>query len=162
MPGYNGTDGIPGLPGEPGAHGKRGKRGQLLYTQKNMENPSIMHMNEYSQKGPLKENVLLSNLFPKIWLLSIAFIIHSGKGEGNFIPLQSHSRNQRLWDLPLNKAELMITADWLLCSESTRAHRHSKSAIQQINDVETEWNSLNRGGEITRKHLNTFYDDSIL
>ncbi len=52
MPGYNGTDGIPGLPGEPGAHGKRGKRGQLLYTQKNM------HMNEYSQKDPLKRRCL--------------------------------------------------------------------------------------------------------
>lgn len=75
MPGYNGTDGIPGLPGEPGAHGKRGKRGQLLYMQ-NVENPSIMHMNEYGQKSLLKENVLLSNLFSKIRLLSMAFIIH--------------------------------------------------------------------------------------
>lgn len=63
--------------------------------------------------------------------------------------------SERLWDLPLNKAELMITADWLLCSESTRAYRYSRSAIQQISYVESELNSLYCGGEITQK--NSFY-----
>ncbi len=156
MPGYNGTDGIPGLPGEPGAHGKRGKRGQLLYTQKNM------HMNEYSQKDPLKRRCLPFK--PPGNLAAFYGFYHPlRKRRGEFYPASvTQQDSERLWDLPLNKAELMITADWLLCSESTRAYRHSRSAIQQINYIETEWNSLYRGGEITGKHLNTFYDDSIL
>lgn len=135
MPGYNGTDGIPGLPGEPGAHGKRGKRGQLYA--KEHGNPSCTWMN-LVKKAFWKK---MSSFQNSAAFHGFYYLLRKRRGE--IYPASvTQQDSERLRDFLLNKAELMITADWLLCSESTRAHRHSRSIIQQINYEETELNSL--------------------